>query len=73
MGTDFHSTTQGWVIVDECQDMDEARASMARQLSADGRLIAVGDPNQAIYLYSGAGDHSLWRQERFETFALSCR
>ena len=69
----FTRTTQGWVIVDECQDMDEARASMARQLSAGGRLIAVGDPNQAIYLYSGAGDHSLWRQERFETFALSCR
>ena len=46
--------------------MDEARASMARQLGAGGRLLAVGDTNQAIYLYSGAGDHSLWRQVREE-------
>lgn len=44
-----------WVLLDEAQDTNPARrAFVARSLQAGGRLIAVGDPHQAIYGFTGA-------------------
>ena len=44
-----------WVLVDEAQDTNPARRALARKmLKANGRLIAVGDPRQAIYGFTGA-------------------
>jgi DNA helicase-2/ATP-dependent DNA helicase PcrA len=48
------------VFVDEAQDLNAAQ--MAMVLSAvkpDGRIIAVGDPAQAIYLFRGADSDSI--------------
>src|SRR6185436_7030416 len=48
------------VFVDEAQDLNAAQ--MAMVLSAvkiDGRIIAVGDPAQAIYLFRGADSEAI--------------
>jgi superfamily I DNA/RNA helicase len=48
------------VLIDEAQDINATRRELAfRSLSATGRLIAVGDPNQAIYGFTGADVKSL--------------
>jgi len=44
-----------WVFVDEAQDTNPVRREFARKvLRRDGRLVAVGDPRQAIYAFTGA-------------------
>lgn len=44
-----------WVMVDEAQDTNPARRALAMcLLKRSGRLIAVGDPRQAIYGFTGA-------------------
>jgi DNA helicase-2/ATP-dependent DNA helicase PcrA len=44
-----------WVFVDEAQDTNPIRrAIIERVLNPNGRLIAVGDPCQAIYGFTGA-------------------
>lgn len=49
-----------WVLVDEAQDTNPTRRLMARRmLSPKGRLVAVGDPHQAIYGFTGANADSL--------------
>jgi DNA helicase-2/ATP-dependent DNA helicase PcrA len=49
-----------WVIVDEAQDTNPTRRAMARGLLAPGgRLVAVGDPHQAIFGFTGADNDSL--------------
>lgn len=49
-----------YVLVDEAQDTNPARRCMAkRMLKAGGRLVAVGDPAQAIYGFTGADNDSL--------------
>jgi DNA helicase-2/ATP-dependent DNA helicase PcrA len=46
-----------WVFLDEAQDTNVVRREMVRRLlKSDGRLVAVGDPHQAIYGFTGA-DH----------------
>ena len=46
-----------WVLIDEAQDTNFTRRALAlSMLNPSGRLIAVGDPNQAIYGFTGA-DH----------------
>lgn len=43
------------VIVDECQDLNRAQQTILTKIVAPGgRLIAVGDPSQAIYGFAGA-------------------
>ena len=45
----------GFVFVDECQDLSNAQLYVVKQyLREDGRLLAVGDPYQAIYGFAGA-------------------
>lgn len=47
-----------WVFLDEAQDANFVRRQMmSRMLKANGRLVAVGDPCQAIYGFTGA-DHA---------------
>jgi DNA helicase II / ATP-dependent DNA helicase PcrA len=49
-----------WVLVDEAQDTNPIRLALAKKmLRPGGRLIAVGDPRQAIYGFSGADSESL--------------
>lgn len=49
-----------FVLIDEAQDTNPTRRLLAeRLLRPGGRLIAVGDPNQAIYGFSGADNDSL--------------
>ncbi len=44
-----------WVLVDEAQDTNPIRLAFAKALLAPGgRFLAVGDPMQAIYGFSGA-------------------
>lgn len=49
-----------WVLVDEAQDTNNTRRALARKmLKKNGRLVAVGDPHQAIYGFTGADSDSL--------------
>lgn len=49
-----------WVLIDEAQDTNAARRALAlRMLKRGGRLIAVGDPRQAIYGFTGADADAL--------------
>lgn len=49
-----------WVLVDEAQDTNAVRRELAaRMLRPGGRLVAVGDPHQAIYGFTGADGRSL--------------
>lgn len=46
-----------WVLIDEAQDTNPTRRALAKaMLKPSGRLVAVGDPNQAIFGFTGA-DH----------------
>jgi DNA helicase II / ATP-dependent DNA helicase PcrA len=48
------------VIVDEAQDTNPTRRALARKmLRPGGRLVAVGDPHQAIYGFTGTDNDSL--------------
>ncbi len=58
------------VLVDEAQDLSEIQHAIVRKaLRKSGRLIAVGDPNQAIYGWRGAKDNSI--EQLVTTFGLS--
>lgn len=49
-----------WVFVDEAQDTNAVqRALLQKILTPAGRLVAVGDPAQAIYGFRGADSESL--------------
>lgn len=49
-----------WVIVDEAQDTNPSRRALAAELLAPGgRFVAVGDPHQAIFGFTGADNDSL--------------
>jgi len=50
------------VIIDEAQDMNAAQILLARgACKKTGRVVVVGDPNQAIYGFRGADSGSLDR------------
>ncbi|THF68537.1 ATP-dependent helicase [Deinococcus sp. Arct2-2] len=59
----------GAALVDEAQDLTPLRQQVVLHLlglrddtaAIPGRLIAVGDPEQAIYTYAGADPCGLWR------------
>lgn len=47
-------------LIDEAQDLSSLNHAMLRKVvRQDGRLIAVGDPNQSIYAFRGAHEHSM--------------
>lgn len=47
--------TYDWVVVDEAQDLNMMQLQYVMKcLGSDGRLLAVGDPRQAMYGFSGA-------------------
>ena len=49
-----------WIFVDEAQDLNMVRMLLVSKLSkATTRVIAVGDPCQAIYGFTGAAHNSL--------------
>lgn len=49
-----------WVLIDEAQDTNRARREItAKLLKPSGRLVAVGDPFQAIYGFTGADADAL--------------
>lgn len=51
-----------WVLVDEAQDLNTCeREVCSRMVKNNGRMIFVGDPNQAIYGFSGADSDSFER------------
>jgi ATP-dependent DNA helicase UvrD/PcrA len=52
---------QDWVLIDEAQDTNAVRREMARRMlkKGTGRLVAVGDPHQAIFGFTGADNESL--------------
>ncbi len=51
-----------WISVDEFQDIDEQQYRMVKLLaSADAHILAIGDPNQAIYGFRGADPRSFQR------------
>lgn len=55
------------VIIDEAQDVTYAQERCVLKLvSATGRLIAVGDPNQAIFAFAGSDGGSLDRLTRLQ-------
>lgn len=52
--------TYDWVYVDEAQDISPIQRSLlVKALKRNGRLVAVGDPAQAIYGFRGADSDSL--------------
>ena len=52
--------TYNWVLLDEAQDTNATRRALARKMLAPGgRMVAVGDPAQAIYGFTGADSDSL--------------
>jgi ATP-dependent DNA helicase UvrD/PcrA len=49
-----------WVLVDEAQDTNPTRRALAkRMMTPNGRLVAVGDPCQSIFGFTGADNDSL--------------
>lgn len=46
-------------LIDEAQDLSALNHAMLRKLVGKRRLIAVGDPNQAIYGFRGAHEDSM--------------
>ena len=61
-------------MVDEAQDLSPVNHQMLRKMCKRGRLIAVGDPCQAIYGFRGASETSMdeLRSEfKMQTFYLT--
>jgi DNA helicase-2/ATP-dependent DNA helicase PcrA len=51
-----------WVLVDEAQDLSNCqRAVIAKLMGPHSRLIAVGDPHQAIFGFAGAEVNSFYQ------------
>jgi superfamily I DNA/RNA helicase len=56
---DYDAPQYDLVYIDECQDLNTAqRLLMLKSVKPNGRFIAVGDKNQAIYGFSGSDDES---------------
>lgn len=50
-----------FVLVDECQDLNESQKKLVQLLAGkNGRIIAVGDPHQAVMGFAGADDNSYY-------------
>lgn len=59
---DIQLFTYDYIFVDECQDLNRAQQRLLeRSRKKGGRMISVGDPNQAIYGFAGADVESFNR------------
>ncbi len=48
-----------WVLVDEAQDLSRAQLDLVLKLPSEtGRMVFVGDPQQAIFGFAGSDDQS---------------
>ena len=57
---DLRMLQNDWVLIDEAQDTNPTRRALAKNmLKPGGRLVAVGDPHQAIFGFTGADNDSL--------------
>lgn len=61
MPTVFHGAFPRYplTLVDEAQDLSALNHATLRKMLGQRRLIAVGDPNQAIYGFRGAHENSM--------------
>ena len=59
------------VLVDECQDLSKSQIQLMKKMKSDGgRIIAVGDRNQAIYGFGGADSQSFQALTQMENTIL---
>lgn len=59
------------VFVDECQDLNRAQQKCVNlMLKETGRLIAVGDAQQAIYGFAGADSYSFEKMELIKGISI---
>ncbi len=57
---DIQCNQYDWVIVDEAQDSNVSRKIfISKVLKSSGRLLAIGDPQQSIYMFCGAENDSM--------------
>jgi DNA helicase-2/ATP-dependent DNA helicase PcrA len=55
-----------FLFIDECQDLSKSQFAIAAKYGAsDGRILAVGDPKQSIYGFTGADVDSFGRVRRY--------
>lgn len=66
MPTVFHGAFPRYALtlVDEAQDLSALNHATLRKMIGQRRLIAVGDPNQAIYGFRGAHEESMAKLQR---------
>ncbi|MEZ5932233.1 MAG: UvrD-helicase domain-containing protein [Alphaproteobacteria bacterium] len=63
----YYRQRYAWISVDEFQDIDEQQYRMVQLLAppggstGDANILAIGDPNQAIYGFRGADPRSFLR------------
>ncbi len=59
------ATRYDWIFIDECQDLSKAQFAVAAKHGKVGsRILAVGDPRQSIYGFTGADVESFDRVKR---------
>jgi superfamily I DNA/RNA helicase len=55
-----------FLFIDECQDLSKSQFAVASKFGKkDGRIMAVGDPQQSIYGFTGADIHSFDRVKEY--------
>lgn len=59
---------QPFVMVDEVQDLSPIQHKMVKRTAIRGRIVAAGDPRQAIYGFAGAMSNSM--DHLVETFQM---
>lgn len=66
MPTVFHGAFPRYplTLIDEAQDLSALNHATLRKMIGQRRLIAVGDPNQAIYGFRGAHEESMEKLQR---------
>lgn len=68
-------TKYEFLFIDECQDLSKSQfAVVAKYGKKDGRILAVGDPSQSIYGFTGADINSFNRVKEYtkaSEFALT--
>ena len=59
LGNELYFNPYRFVLVDECQDLNESQKKLVQILAGKtGRIIAVGDPYQAVMGFAGADNNS---------------